>query len=315
MSTMLKPALQLKLGQQLTMTPQLQQAIRLLQLPALELQAHIREAAREQRDARAAEEAEADRHLRRRSTSRAGTGDEPTTPATTEPSRRSRSSMDEPWSRARTPVPPTTPWSGDDDERQQEFADDAAAIAAASTCSGSSSSARLDAARARDRRGDRRCDQRRRLPDASRWRRSPQTLQPEVECRSPRRSRRVLARRADARPGRRRRAHRWASASSCSCAQLDPATPGLATSRSRSRATTSSWSPSASSRCCGASCGVATKSSRARSRWCAAAIRARARPSSAAHARVRRARRVRAPHRRTAGRVEINPATAAAACA
>ena len=30
---MLKPSLQLKLGQQLTMTPQLQQAIRLLQLP------------------------------------------------------------------------------------------------------------------------------------------------------------------------------------------------------------------------------------------------------------------------------------------
>ena len=40
---MLKPSLQLKLGQTLTMTPQLQQAIRLLQLPALELQAHIRE--------------------------------------------------------------------------------------------------------------------------------------------------------------------------------------------------------------------------------------------------------------------------------
>lgn len=40
---MLKQSLQLKLGQSLTMTPQLQQAIRLLQLPALELQAHIRE--------------------------------------------------------------------------------------------------------------------------------------------------------------------------------------------------------------------------------------------------------------------------------
>src|SRR3984885_8353909 len=40
---MLKPSLQLKLGQQLTMTPQLQQAIRLLQLPALELQANSRE--------------------------------------------------------------------------------------------------------------------------------------------------------------------------------------------------------------------------------------------------------------------------------
>jgi len=38
---MLKPALQLKLGQQLTMTPQLQQAIKLLQLPVLELQAQV----------------------------------------------------------------------------------------------------------------------------------------------------------------------------------------------------------------------------------------------------------------------------------
>ena len=41
---MMKPSLQLRIGQQLTMTPQLQQAIRLLQLPALELQAQIREA-------------------------------------------------------------------------------------------------------------------------------------------------------------------------------------------------------------------------------------------------------------------------------
>ena len=41
---MLRPSLQLRLGQQLTMTPQLQQAIRLLQLPALELQQTIREA-------------------------------------------------------------------------------------------------------------------------------------------------------------------------------------------------------------------------------------------------------------------------------
>jgi RNA polymerase sigma-54 factor len=41
---MLKPALQLKLGQQLTMTPQLQQAIRLLQLPVLELQSQVQQA-------------------------------------------------------------------------------------------------------------------------------------------------------------------------------------------------------------------------------------------------------------------------------
>ena len=41
---MLKPSLQLKLTQQLTMTPQLQQAIRLLQLPIMELQTQIQQA-------------------------------------------------------------------------------------------------------------------------------------------------------------------------------------------------------------------------------------------------------------------------------
>ena len=38
---MMKPSLQLRIGQQLTMTPQLQQAIRLLQLPTIELQAQV----------------------------------------------------------------------------------------------------------------------------------------------------------------------------------------------------------------------------------------------------------------------------------
>ena len=41
---MLKPSLQVRIGQQLTMTPQLQQAIRLLQLSSLELKAEIQEA-------------------------------------------------------------------------------------------------------------------------------------------------------------------------------------------------------------------------------------------------------------------------------
>lgn len=40
----MKPSLQLKLGQQLAMTPQLQQAIRLLQLSTLDLQQEIQEA-------------------------------------------------------------------------------------------------------------------------------------------------------------------------------------------------------------------------------------------------------------------------------
>jgi len=41
---MLKPALQLKIGQKLAMTPQLQQAIRLLQLSSIELETEIRQA-------------------------------------------------------------------------------------------------------------------------------------------------------------------------------------------------------------------------------------------------------------------------------
>jgi RNA polymerase sigma-54 factor len=44
---MMKPSLQLKLGQSLTMTPQLQQAIRLLQLPVLDLNAQIQDALEE----------------------------------------------------------------------------------------------------------------------------------------------------------------------------------------------------------------------------------------------------------------------------
>ena len=43
----MKPSLQLKLGQHLTMTPQLQQAIRLLQLSTLELQSEVQQALEE----------------------------------------------------------------------------------------------------------------------------------------------------------------------------------------------------------------------------------------------------------------------------
>ena len=41
----MKPALQFRLHQQLTLTPQLQQAIRLLQLSQLELEAELRQIA------------------------------------------------------------------------------------------------------------------------------------------------------------------------------------------------------------------------------------------------------------------------------
>lgn len=112
---MLKPSLQLKLGQQLTMTPQLQQAIRLLQLPALELQAHIRELLETNVMLEPMEDTE-------------GTGvfeaveapEPPPAPERTETS--NVEVLDEGWGE-QSVGPAEAPWSGDDDERQQEFAD------------------------------------------------------------------------------------------------------------------------------------------------------------------------------------------------
>ncbi len=117
---MLKPSLQLKLGQQLTMTPQLQQAIRLLQLPALELQAHIREllesnvmlepvddGPEEGFDTGALEHAAAP---------------EPTEAPEEGPRESAVEVVDEGWGE-HSVGPAEAPWSGDDDDRQQEFAD------------------------------------------------------------------------------------------------------------------------------------------------------------------------------------------------
>jgi RNA polymerase sigma-54 factor len=112
---MLKPSLQLKLGQQLTMTPQLQQAIRLLLLPALELQAHIRELLEKNVMLEPLEESE-------------GTGTfEVVAIAESPPPPESRREsavevLDEPWSQQNT-GPADTPWSGEDEDRQQEYAD------------------------------------------------------------------------------------------------------------------------------------------------------------------------------------------------
>jgi RNA polymerase sigma-54 factor len=113
---MLKPSLQLKLGQQLTMTPQLQQAIRLLQLPALELQAHIRELLETNVMLEPMEEAE-------------GSGTfEAVVTAAEQPKASERTPestvgvLDEGWD-GHSVGPAETPWSGDDDERQQEYPD------------------------------------------------------------------------------------------------------------------------------------------------------------------------------------------------
>ncbi|HEX5210038.1 MAG TPA: RNA polymerase factor sigma-54 [Steroidobacteraceae bacterium] len=116
---MLKPSLQLKLGQQLTMTPQLQQAIRLLQLPALELQAHIRELL----ETNVMLEPMDDGHEESLETSTLenATAPEPIEPPTT-PRESAVEVLDEGWG-DQSVGPAETSWSGDDDDRQQEFAD------------------------------------------------------------------------------------------------------------------------------------------------------------------------------------------------
>jgi RNA polymerase sigma-54 factor len=113
---MLKPSLQLKLGQQLTMTPQLQQAIRLLQLPALELQAHIRELLETNVMLEPLEEAESSGTFEAVVTA----AEQPKAPERTAES--TVEVLDGSWD-GHNVGPAETPWSGDDDERQQEYAD------------------------------------------------------------------------------------------------------------------------------------------------------------------------------------------------
>lgn len=125
---MLKASLQLRLGQQLTMTPQLQQAIRLLQLPALELQAHIRELL----ETNVMLEAEED-------TESTGTfeslgagpndvdlpheaGEDSSTSLAEERTGPEVEIVEDAWQET-SASPGDSPWQGDDDERQQEFSD------------------------------------------------------------------------------------------------------------------------------------------------------------------------------------------------
>ena len=98
------------------MTPQLQQAIRLLQLPTIELQAHIRELLEIQRHARAGRGLR-ERHLREPAERRDGGRDRPATPE--EPQ---VEVVDDGWAE-QSVGPAENPWSGGDDDRQQEFAD------------------------------------------------------------------------------------------------------------------------------------------------------------------------------------------------
>jgi RNA polymerase sigma-54 factor len=128
---MLKASLQLRLGQQLTMTPQLQQAIRLLQLPSLELQAHIRELLETNVMLEVDEDVEPTVTLEGLG---AGPNDRELPDAGEElliasghdgPADEGEPQVeivDDNWSEQST-APGETPWNSDQDDRQQEFQD------------------------------------------------------------------------------------------------------------------------------------------------------------------------------------------------
>ena len=123
---MLKPSLQLKLGQQLTMTPQLQQAIRLLQLPALELQAHIRELLETNVMLEPVDEGESESE----SADASESSESPEPSETLEPPQSATEAVDErievleeDWGGPSTGSGESS-WNGEDEDRQQEFADD-----------------------------------------------------------------------------------------------------------------------------------------------------------------------------------------------
>jgi RNA polymerase sigma-54 factor len=129
---MLKASLQLRLGQQLTMTPQLQQAIRLLQLPSLELQAHIRELLESNVMLEAEEESDGTATFEALG---AGPNDLESPPGGTEEApvatadsdngpdnEPSVEIVDDSWNES-SAAPGETPWSGDDEDRQQDLQD------------------------------------------------------------------------------------------------------------------------------------------------------------------------------------------------
>ncbi len=117
---MLKPALQLKLGQQLTMTPQLQQAIRLLQLPVLELQAQVQEALESNVMLEAEEEEQIDLTSLDQPAPQGEDSEE--RPEATADEAEVSVEMEDPWSESSTPSGEGR--APDDDDRPLEFSDD-----------------------------------------------------------------------------------------------------------------------------------------------------------------------------------------------
>ena len=117
---MLKPSLQLRMGQQLTMTPQLQQAIRLLQMPALELQAHIRELLESNVMLEPVDDTDTTSGLEAIETPLAPEPE--VTQAAAADQEPQVEVVDEHWGE-QSVGPSDSSWNGADDDRQQEFAD------------------------------------------------------------------------------------------------------------------------------------------------------------------------------------------------
>lgn len=112
---MLKASLQLKLSQQLTMTPQLQQAIRLLQLPIMELQTQIREALETNVMLEAVEETASNEIQQDDS--------EPRAEAEVSESRENSGQSEDGWEDTRAAAVPEGPWPGPESRPSQDFAD------------------------------------------------------------------------------------------------------------------------------------------------------------------------------------------------
>ncbi len=125
----MKPALQLRLGQQLTMTPQLQQAIRLLQLPVLELQAQIREALEsnvmlESEEESAGEPGETPLETPTFETGPPGTENRESTERQESQPEQEIDLVDDPdWNDGPITGPSEAPWSGDDHSQDFSAAD------------------------------------------------------------------------------------------------------------------------------------------------------------------------------------------------
>ena len=280
---MLKPALQLRLGQQLTMTPQLQQAIRLLQLPVLELQAQIREALESNVMLEAEDEAGSletgERTLSPHSKRPRAERRRPQTRASTEQAERAEGeqpldidSRIRTGATRRSPARPRRRGRGDDDH-SQDFSD-ARGETLQEHLTWQLEMSRLERARHAHRRGDHRCHQRRRLRHRAARR---DRAQPAAGDRRHDRRGRARARHVQAMDPAGVGARSVSECIELQLRQLDPDTPGRDTALAHRGAVTSIRSPNSSTHCCDGSCASPKRNWSTRSCWCAPASRVRAR--------------------------------------